>query len=311
MRTATAARTALALSVVTGLLLATGCGPDTATPPPEPDQAEIPGLRTFEVRGVFKRLEDEGRTIVVYHEEIPGFMMAMTMPIPLKNPADAEDLEPGDQILFRLCVTEDSDWMDRIRKTGEKVDLDTLPKDDPAEWVDVEVLGPGDLLPDQTFTNHLGEVMQLSDFRGRALAFTFFFTRCPLPTYCPQMSRFFAEAQKQLLADSTGPTNWQLLCLSFDPAFDNTSVLRGYAGAYGCDTNHWLFGTAGEEEIEAFGRQFDLTLVREDASISHNLRTVVADPEGRIQTVFTNNLWQPEDLVQAIRKAAAEKPSER
>lgn len=306
MNTTACTRLLLPALLTAGLLFPTGCSRNGSSTPKEPREEDIPGLRTFEVRGVFKRVEDEGRTAVVYHEEIPGFMMAMTMPIPLKNPADSEGLEPGDQILFRLCVTDRSDWMDHIRKTGVKIDLASLPKDDPAEWADVELLGPGDLLPDQAFTNHVGQVINLSDFRGRALAFTFFFTRCPLPTYCPLMSRFFAEAQRQLLADSTGPTNWQLLCLSFDPAFDTPSALHSYAGAHGCDTNHWLFATAGEEEMEEFGRQFDLMLVREDGSISHNLRTIVADTEGRIQTVFTDNQWQPEDLVKAIRLAAGE-----
>ncbi|MCB1126652.1 MAG: copper-binding protein, partial [Verrucomicrobiae bacterium] len=117
-----------------GLLLAPGCRREQPPSARGADEPSVPGLRTFEVRGVYKRLEDEGGTIVVYHEEIPDFMMAMTMPIPLKNPADAAGLEPGDQIHFRLCVTEDSDWMDRIRKTGVKIDLTTLPKDDPAEW---------------------------------------------------------------------------------------------------------------------------------------------------------------------------------
>ncbi len=42
------------------------------------------------------------------------------------------------------------------------------------------------------FTNELGQAVSLSDFQGQALAITFFFTRCPLPNFCPRLSRNFA-----------------------------------------------------------------------------------------------------------------------
>lgn len=286
------------------LLFAGGCDKPEVSPP---DQAAVTpgeGVRTFAVRGVFKRLEDDGRTAIIFHEEIPDFMMAMTMPLPLKDPKDAAGLEPGDQITFRLSVTEDSDWIDQIRKTGVKVDLATLPHDDPGEWEDVVLLEPGDTLPDLVMTNQFGQAFSLSDYRGRALAFTFFFTRCPLPDYCPRMTRHFAATQERLKSRTDAPTNWALVSISFDPQFDTPMVLRGYAAAQGCDTNYWTFATAGEAEVEAFGRQFDLILVREKGSISHNLRTVVVDPEGQITAVLPNNDWEPETLAQAILEAA-------
>ena len=36
--------------------------------------------------------------ITVNHEEIPGFMPAMTMPYKVKDPAVVEEVEPGDKI---------------------------------------------------------------------------------------------------------------------------------------------------------------------------------------------------------------------
>ncbi|MCP5527964.1 MAG: SCO family protein [Verrucomicrobiales bacterium] len=288
-------------------LVVLGGGCEKRAPSPQTEEAlapSMPGVRTFAVRGVFKRLEDEGRTAIIFHEEIPDFMMAMTMPLPLKNPPDAADLEPGDQITFRLSVTEDADWIDQILKTGVKIDLATLPHDDPGEWEDVVQLEPGDSLPDLALTNQFGGALALEDYRGRALAFTFFFTRCPLPDYCPRMSRHFAATQELLKARTDAPTNWSLLSISFDPEFDTPMVLKGYAAAQGCDTNHWLFATAGEAEIEAFGRQFDLILVREKGSISHNLRTVVVDPAGQITTILPDNKWAPEALAEALIEAA-------
>jgi Cu/Ag efflux protein CusF len=41
--------------------------------------------REYSVRGVVRRVEPERRSVVVKHEEIPGFMPAMTMPFDVKS----------------------------------------------------------------------------------------------------------------------------------------------------------------------------------------------------------------------------------
>ena len=45
------------------------------------------------------------------------------------------------------------------------------------------------MLPDCILTNQSGQAFHMAEFKGRALAFTFFFSRCPLPTYCPLMNQ--------------------------------------------------------------------------------------------------------------------------
>ena len=57
---------------------------------------------------------------------------------------------------------------------------------------------PNHPLLDYKFTNELGQAVSLNDFRGQALAITFFYTRCPLPDYCPRLSKNFQEAQQKL-----------------------------------------------------------------------------------------------------------------
>ena len=83
--------------------------------------------------------------------------------------------------------------------------------------------------------------MKLSDFQGRSLAFTFIFTRCPLPTFCPRMNQHFSRARELLLKESGGATNWQFLSLSFDPDFDKPGVLARYAYSYrGPSADRWF-----------------------------------------------------------------------
>ena len=88
----------------------------------------------------------------------------------------------------------------------------------------VQELEPGALLPDCILTNQSGQAFHLGEFKGRALAFTFFFSRCPLPTFCPLMNRNLAAVQRALQSEVTR-TNWQLLSISFDPEFDTPAHL--------------------------------------------------------------------------------------
>ncbi|MCB1126807.1 MAG: hypothetical protein KDM81_09945, partial [Verrucomicrobiae bacterium] len=45
------------------------------------DPPGTPATRTFQVKGAIRRLVPEGNVLVIKHEEIPGYMAAMTMPL--------------------------------------------------------------------------------------------------------------------------------------------------------------------------------------------------------------------------------------
>ncbi len=262
-------------------------------------------VATYSVKGVFQESRSGGHKAVIAHESIPGYMDAMTMPFNVRKPAELNGLHPGDKITFRLSVTDTDDWIDEIKKTGERAS--TLIPAPPQHINIVQELEPGALLPDCILTNQSGQRIHMSNFKGGALAFTFFFSRCPLPTYCPRMNSNLAAVQKALLAESSKP-NWQLLSISFDPEFDTPAHLTDYAKFYQSDPRHWNFATSGPEEIRRLGGEFGLMFWHENGTISHNLRTVIVDASGRVQKVFTDNEWQPAELVAGIKKAMEAKP---
>jgi protein SCO1/2 len=259
----------------------------------------------YAVKGVFKESRADGRKAVIKHETIPGYMDAMTMPFNVKNPAVLKLLKPGDEITFRLSVTDTEDWIDEIKKAGEHTPTPQPAPPQPLTFT--QELEPGALMPDCILTNQSGLAVRTGDFKGGALAFTFFFTRCPLPTYCPRMNSNLAAVQKALQTD-TAHTNWQLLSISFDPQFDTPSQLAAQANFYQADTNHWNFATADPAVIRQLSGAFGLMFMREGGSISHNLRTVVVDAAGRVQKVFTNNEWQPAEVVAEMKHAMETKP---
>jgi protein SCO1/2 len=261
-------------------------------------------VNIYMVKGVFMESRAAGRTAVIAHERIPGYMEAMTMALNVKRPAELKGLQPGDQITFRLSVTKTDDWIDEIKKTGQTAAIrrSAMP---PAD--SVQELQTGALLPDCVLTNQAGQAIHLSDFKGQALALTFFFSRCPLPTFCPRMNNNFAAAQQALRQDATR-TNWQLLSISFDPSFDTPENLNDFARVHQSDPHHWSFGTSSPEEIRKLGGAFGLKFWRENGTFSHNLRTAIVDTSGRVQKVFSGNDWRPAELVTEMGKAMGTRP---
>jgi protein SCO1/2 len=150
-----------------------------------------------------------------------------------------------------------------------------------------------------------GRQIHFSDFRGQAVAFTFFYTRCPLPNYCPLMNRNFSAARDMISSTSGAPTNWEFLSISFDPENDTPQVLTTFGGYYrGENPNHWLFAAVYTNTLATLAPALDLMVVHQGSSISHNLRTVVLDPHGCIFRQFDGNQWTPQELAEALMEAA-------
>ncbi len=273
-----------------------------AQPQALPDQPE-PGVRTFPVKGVVKELPADGRTVVVSHEAVAGYMDAMTMPFNVKNPQELAGLRAGDSVSFRLLVGHTESWIDHISVTARSSPVEnraTVPQPP-----DARPAKPRHPLLDYKFTNELNQPVSLSDFRGQALAITFFFTRCPIPDFCPRLSRNFQEASQKLLARPNAPTNWHFLSFSFDTEFDTPAVLKAYAERYQYDPRHWTFLTGPADKMADLAAQSDVKFERDGGFFSHNFRTLIVDAAGHLQMVFPIGGDLSDALVSEILKAAA------
>jgi protein SCO1 len=294
------------------LLVVTSCdrkspGTIPATPAAMPTATHT-NVQVFQVKGVVVTVKPEEKIVRIRHEKIAGYMDAMTMPFEVKDANELTGLNAGDTVTFRMLVTDTDGWIDQIKKVAGEPAANLLPANAPFRIVrDVEPLEVGDELPNYHFTNQLGQVVSLSQFRGQALAFTFIFTRCPFPTFCPLMSNNFQAVQDALLAQANAPTNWHLLTISFDPDYDTPERLKSYGVMHHADPARWSFLTGALIDITALSEQVGLQFWRDPAGgINHNLRTVVVDARGRVQKTFTENKWTPGELTAEIVKAAAE-----
>ena len=281
-------RTCLLLS----LLLAAGCKRENFV-------VTISEPQTYAAHGVIQTIPADRHLITIAHDAIPGYMPAMTMGFPVRDTNVLTGLSPGDIVNFQLVVATNDDWVQNFLRIGQ-TNLTAAPAPAPV----TDPLKPGDPMPDLAFTTETGTLRHLSDFRGSAVAFTFFFTRCPLPDYCPRMNHNFAAARDLLLAATNAPANWQFLSLSFDPAIDTPAILSNYAAAYRGDiTNYWLFAAVPLTQLMPLAPRLDLMIMRQNGSITHNLRTIVLDPRGRIHQLFDGNTWTPGQLAASLLEA--------
>ena len=205
-------------------------------------------MESYSARGVVEKISPDHRTATINTEAIPGYMGAMTMDYPVQDAGDLNGILPGDKITFSLMVTKNTDWIQRIQCVGhEAVSNQMEMQTNGSSAMTMPELKTGDELPDGTLTAEDGRQIRFSDFRGQALAFTFFYTRCPLPNYCPLMNRNFAAARDAIGAMPDAPTNWEFLSISFDPQNDTPRVLTSYGGFYeNGNTSHWLFAAASK-----------------------------------------------------------------
>ncbi len=256
-------------------------------------------LVTFKLRGEVVGMNAEKGRMTIAHEEIPDYMQAMTMPFKIKDSTLFEGIAVGDTVEGTLAVSRTESWIASLAVVG---------KGETAQLSAEDVLfrklyKEGEPMPEYAFTNHEGKRIKLSDFRGRALAFTFIYTRCPLPDFCIRMSNHFAKIQKTLKNDRSLDGTWHLLTISFDPDFDTPAVLKKYGQTYGADFSSWDFATDNIRSITALADGLNLTLEEDEGGlIAHNLRTAVLDAKGNLAKIFVGNEWTPDDVVQEIRK---------
>ena len=265
------------------------------------------GGRQYELRGQVLAVDRTKGEITIKHEDIPGFMPAMTMPFRVKDARLLDGRAPGDLVTATLVVEETDAYLTAVAKTGFSAIPTSAPPLPPA--FGIEILKPGDTVPDQALVDQDGQARALASWKGQVVALTFIYTRCPFPTFCPLMDRRFAAVQKAITNDPALRASVHLLSVSFDPEYDTPEILRKHAALRGADPAVWSYVTAPRDEVDRFAARFGMSIVRgpTPADFTHTLRTAVIDREGRLAALHTGNEWTPDDLLRDIRNATAKR----
>jgi len=259
--------------------------------------------KRYELKGKVVAVDKTDRTATISHQDIVGYMPAMTMPFKIKNDADLGMLKPGDEVTGDLVVDETSSWLE----------ISTITEGGGPLSPTAEVPGepkPGDEVPDFALTNQDGKRIHLAQYRSQALALTFIYTRCPQPDQCTLMSNNFAAIEKELQKQPEVYQKTHLLSISFDPEYDTPKVLRSYGAShterYSDESfQHWEFATGSSDEVKGIAQFFGFRYYHDTASgndeVMHTLRTAVISPEGKLVKLYRGNEWKPEEVLSDLK----------
>jgi protein SCO1 len=261
--------------------------------------------RRYPVHGKITSIERPRKLVILNHDEIKGFMPAMTMPYDVRDVKVLDGLEPGDIVDTTLIILSNGAYLTDFKKVGhEALTPPPAAPSAPSASSGFELLNPGDAVPDAPFVDQSGKKRRFADFKGTPLAVTFIYTKCPLPTFCPLMDRHFKSMQKPL-AEDPALKSAHLVTISFDPVTDTPPVLRAHARTLGADLTRWTFLTGDRDDIDKFASRFGVAVSRalnDPRDITHNLRTAIVDRDGKLVKVYTGNEWSPEELLTELRK---------
>ncbi len=259
-----------------------------------------PEGRRYPLTGQVLAVHPERNEILIRHDEIPGFMDAMTMPFGVKNPRLLEGRVPGDKVKGTLFVGETTTYLEALEMTG----FAPVPPEGEAQKT-LPLVEPGQPVGEIALVDQQGKKRSLADFRGKAMAITFIFTRCPLPEFCPAQDRGFARLHAALAKDEGLAPRVQLLTISFDPDHDTPDVLAQHARKVGADGKSWLYATGTAADVDRFGAGFGLEVIRDPKEgLTHNLRTALVDPMGRLGSIVSGSDWKTEDVLAELRRLA-------
>jgi len=249
---------------------------------------------------------DAGRQVlIVTHDEIPGYMPAMTMEFKVAK-ADVANARAGQRIRAELVERGEDYFLEKIWP-DDSVTLSTLDAAAKALAQDTAIRGKeayreiGENLPAFTLLDQEGRTVAANRFRGKRVVLNFIFTRCPIATMCPAAT--LRMSQLQQAAREAGAKDFELVSISLDPEYDTPGVLRDYAEARGLDLSNWSFLTGPDAAVRHLLAQLGVIREFEGATIKHTLATVLIDEQGRIIYRADGSVWQIDDFVKRLKKA--------
>jgi protein SCO1/2 len=274
-----------------------------------PAEDETPGkLKTYELKGKVLSFDKKTKIASIEHEEIPGFMSAMTMDFEIRKPEWVwNELAPGAQVTADLIVDNKNSksWLEVKGIVASSLPSDSAPK------IREDKASEGKEIPDFTLTNQDGKEISAKDFRGKALAITFIYSECPLPEFCILMSKNFSDIANTIAGNEELKDKIRLLSISFDPQRDTPEKLKSYGLGYlgkdskAKDFTIWQLAVGEDKKIkdiaDFFGLRYEVD-EKDKTQFAHSLRTIVVTPDGKVQKVFSGNDWKTVDLIEEMKK---------
>jgi protein SCO1/2 len=289
----------LAAALIVAALLAAPACRRVETPP----EAVSASAARYLIQAVIRQINPDKPEMTLEHEEIPGFMAAMTMAFAVKaDPGILRELKVGDRIAATLVVEGENSWIEGISAAPVATTLPAAVGTPVVTPKPNRSVGVGDPVPDFALTDQTGKTVRLSDMRGETVAVTFVYTRCPIATACPMTAAKFSKLDAMLREKPLG----RLLVVTVEPEHDTPKVLAAYARKLGADPRRWKFLTGSPKAVAEVAESFGVLYYPDRGQIVHSQAVAVVDPAGRLSSIYYGERWEPEHLLRDMEKASRE-----
>ena len=251
----------------------------------------------YSVKGIILEINYDDRNIMIKHDEIPNFMMAMTMPFNVKENEDLKQFTPGDSVHFNLINDNNNFYANNFKIITnlnlEEVFIDDFLDDDISDQLEM-----GTFISDCTFLSVDSTEISLSDFESKYIFISYIFTRCPMPNMCPALL-----VKNQYLSEKLIDENIQFVIISFDYIYDSPSILKNKYNNLINRFNNMTF-------LSSYGYVNDLNTISKETGISfwgikendigHTMRSVLISPEGKLLSTYDGIDWIAKDVEKNI-----------
>jgi protein SCO1/2 len=290
------------LALLVAQLGAFGCGGGAPAKAVAPASQPAADAKRYEVIGQILVVSPDKQTISIKHQDIVGYMPAMTMTFPVATKALMQDRVPGELVTAILEVSPAEGKIVAITHTGNA----PMPDRTNVASLAAGVLEQGADAPDAALIDQNNKRRSFSEWKGQPTLMTFIYTRCPMPNFCPLMDRNFVTIQKAGAADPRLAGKFRLVSVTFDPEFDTPPVLKAHAKKLGADESQWTFLTGDRTTVDRFASKFGVGIVREGpGDITHNLRTVLIGADGKLLMIYPGSEWSTKTALDDLREAVA------
>jgi protein SCO1/2 len=262
--------------------------------------------KTYSVSGLILKVDKPHQRLVVSCQSIPGYMDAMVMPYPVRDPKELEGLAAGMMIDFTLVVEPESAYAEGLHvHKYQSVEPDPLTTDRlrllDSPLSSAKALGVGQRVPEFALSDQNRQRVALSQFSGKVILLNFIYTRCVLPNYCLRIANNFGLLQRRFQARMG--RDLIFLTVTFDPVHDTPEALARYASIWKANPETWHFLTGDTHEVQRVCNLFGVDFFPDEGLMDHSLHTAIIDPAGKLVANLEGNEFTADqlgDLVQSV-----------
>jgi protein SCO1/2 len=259
-------------------------------------------------RGIVVEAAAAHHSLVISCDAIPQYMDAMEMSFTVRDPKVLALLKPGMAVKFTIVTRKKMLFAENIQPATTS-NFESEPMEAGALSALNSVLVPsankslvsvGEQVPDFELIDQAQQQIRLSQFRGKVVALTFGYSRCPNPNYCYRLSNNLAQVATRL--HHSAGRDLVLLTIAIDPEHDQGAALTEYANTWKADPKVWHFLTGTVTQVKQVAGMFGMNFWSSEGSLTHTLHTIIIDREGRLAVNLEGNQFtsrQLSDLVEA------------